>query len=91
MAIPYHVILTSALLLAAALPSELRSWSAVATLQLPSSEGRAIIISPTEKDENSEVVKSADVTKLLKIVKSKADCKVLQRDLTKLGDWAIKW
>ncbi|CAM4712428.1 unnamed protein product [Lepidochelys kempii] len=39
----------------------------------------------------SEVAKFADDTKLLKIVKSQADCEELQKILTKLGDWATKW
>lgn len=38
----------------------------------------------------SNLVLSLD-TKLLKIVKSTADCKELHRDLTKLGDWAAEW
>uniref|UniRef100_A0A8C3PD53 Uncharacterized protein n=1 Tax=Chrysemys picta bellii TaxID=8478 RepID=A0A8C3PD53_CHRPI len=37
-----------------------------------------------------EVAKFADDTKLLKIVKSQADCEELQKDLTKLGAWATK-
>ncbi|CAM5122732.1 unnamed protein product [Eretmochelys imbricata] len=44
-----------------------------------------------EKGVNSEVAKFADDTKLLKIVKTKADCEELQKDLKKLSDWATKW
>ncbi|CAM5126087.1 unnamed protein product [Eretmochelys imbricata] len=29
--------------------------------------------------------------KLLKLVKTKADCEELQKDLTKLSDWVTKW
>uniref|UniRef100_A0A674K437 Zinc finger CW-type and PWWP domain containing 1 n=1 Tax=Terrapene triunguis TaxID=2587831 RepID=A0A674K437_9SAUR len=48
-------------------------------------------VNDLERGVNSEVAKFADDTKLLKIVKSKADCEELQRDLIKLGDWATKW
>ncbi|CAM4676294.1 unnamed protein product [Lepidochelys kempii] len=48
-------------------------------------------INDLEKGVNSEVAKFADDTKLLKIVKTKADCEELQKDLTKLSDWARKW
>ncbi|EMP36995.1 hypothetical protein UY3_05796, partial [Chelonia mydas] len=44
-----------------------------------------------QKGVNSEVAKFEDDTKLLKIVKSQADCEELQKDLSKLGDWATKW
>ncbi|CAM5115522.1 unnamed protein product [Eretmochelys imbricata] len=50
-----------------------------------------ISINDLLKGLNSEVAKFADDTKLLKIVKIQADCKELQKDLTKLGDWATKW
>ncbi|CAM4541138.1 unnamed protein product [Lepidochelys olivacea] len=50
-----------------------------------------IFINDLEKEVNSEVAKFADDAKLLKIVKSKADCEELQRDLAKMGDWATKW
>ncbi|CAM4508925.1 unnamed protein product [Caretta caretta] len=50
-----------------------------------------IFINDLKKGVSSEVAKFADGTKLLKTVKSKADCKELQRDLRKLGDWATKW
>ncbi|CAM5134922.1 unnamed protein product [Natator depressus] len=50
-----------------------------------------IFINDLEKGVNSEVAKFADDTKLLKIVKSQADCEELQKNLTKLGDWATKW
>ncbi|CAM5076620.1 unnamed protein product [Eretmochelys imbricata] len=45
-----------------------------------------IFINDLEKGVNSEVAKFADDTKLLKIVKSQADCKELQKDLSKLGN-----
>uniref|UniRef100_A0A8C3F3S5 Reverse transcriptase domain-containing protein n=1 Tax=Chrysemys picta bellii TaxID=8478 RepID=A0A8C3F3S5_CHRPI len=50
-----------------------------------------LFINDLEKGVNSEVAKFADDTKLLKIVKTKADCDELQKDLTKLSDWATKW
>ncbi|CAM4368574.1 unnamed protein product [Caretta caretta] len=46
-----------------------------------------LFINVLEKGVNSEVAKFADDTKLLKIVKTKE----LQKDLTKLSDWATKW
>ncbi|CAM5136177.1 unnamed protein product [Eretmochelys imbricata] len=50
-----------------------------------------IFINDLEKGVNSKVAKFADDTKLLKIVKSQADCEELQKDLSDLGDWATKW
>ncbi|CAM5084504.1 unnamed protein product, partial [Eretmochelys imbricata] len=50
-----------------------------------------LFINDLEKGVNSEVEKFADDTKLFKIVKTKADCEELQKDLTKLSDWATKW
>ncbi|CAM5150171.1 unnamed protein product [Eretmochelys imbricata] len=50
-----------------------------------------LFINDLEKGVNSEVAKFADDTKLLKVVKTKADCEELQKDLTKLSDWATKW
>ncbi|CAM4534756.1 unnamed protein product [Lepidochelys kempii] len=50
-----------------------------------------LFINNLEKGVNSEVAKFADDTKLLKIVKTKADCEELQKDLTKLSDLATKW
>ncbi|CAM5091047.1 unnamed protein product [Eretmochelys imbricata] len=50
-----------------------------------------IIINDLEKGVNRKVAKLADDTKLLSVVKSKVDCEELQRDFTKLGDWATKW
>uniref|UniRef100_A0A8C3FHN3 Reverse transcriptase domain-containing protein n=1 Tax=Chrysemys picta bellii TaxID=8478 RepID=A0A8C3FHN3_CHRPI len=50
-----------------------------------------LFINDLEKGVNSEVANFADDTKLLKIVKTKADCEELQKDLTKLSDWATKW
>ncbi|CAM4598511.1 unnamed protein product [Caretta caretta] len=50
-----------------------------------------LFINDLEKGVNSEVAKFADDTKLLEIVKTKADCEELQKDLTKLSDWATKW
>ncbi|CAM5152026.1 unnamed protein product [Natator depressus] len=51
----------------------------------------SIFINDLEKGVNSEVAKFADDTKLLKIVKSQADCKELQKYLSELCDWATKW
>ncbi|CAM5086896.1 unnamed protein product [Natator depressus] len=45
-----------------------------------------LLINDLEKGVNSEVAKFADDTKLLKTVKTKADCEELQKDLTKLSD-----
>ncbi|CAM4495757.1 unnamed protein product [Caretta caretta] len=50
-----------------------------------------MFINDLEKGVNSKVAKCADDTKLLKTVKSQADCDELQKDLSKLGDWATKW
>ncbi|CAM5088479.1 unnamed protein product [Eretmochelys imbricata] len=50
-----------------------------------------LFINDLEKGVNSKVAKFVDDTELLKIVKTKADCKELQKDLTKLSDWATKW
>uniref|UniRef100_A0A8C3I5X8 Reverse transcriptase domain-containing protein n=1 Tax=Chrysemys picta bellii TaxID=8478 RepID=A0A8C3I5X8_CHRPI len=50
-----------------------------------------LFINDLEKGVKSEVAKFADDTKLLKIVKTKADCEELQKDLPKLSDWATKW
>ncbi|CAM5102996.1 unnamed protein product [Eretmochelys imbricata] len=50
-----------------------------------------LFINDLEKGVNSEVSKFADDTKLLKEVKTKADCEELQKDLTKLNDWGTKW
>ncbi|KAM7181807.1 uncharacterized protein RBU57_000458 [Macrochelys suwanniensis] len=46
-----------------------------------------LFINDLEEGVNSEVAKFADDTKLLKIVKTKADCEELQKDLAKLNDW----
>ncbi|CAM5155297.1 unnamed protein product [Eretmochelys imbricata] len=45
-----------------------------------------LFINGLEKGVNSEVAKFAADTKLLKIVKTKADCEEIQKDLTKLSD-----
>ncbi|CAM4594941.1 unnamed protein product [Lepidochelys kempii] len=52
-----------------------------------------IFINELEKEVNSEVAKFVDDTKLLKIVKSKADftAKSYKGILQNLGDWAVKW
>ncbi|CAM4478491.1 unnamed protein product [Lepidochelys kempii] len=50
-----------------------------------------LFINDLEKGVNREVAKFANDTKLLEIVKTKADCEELQKDLTKLSDWATKW
>ncbi|CAM5175590.1 unnamed protein product [Natator depressus] len=50
-----------------------------------------LLINYLEKGVKSKVAKFADDTKLLKIVKTKADCEAFQKDLTKLSDWATKW
>uniref|UniRef100_K7F0D5 Reverse transcriptase domain-containing protein n=1 Tax=Pelodiscus sinensis TaxID=13735 RepID=K7F0D5_PELSI len=50
-----------------------------------------LFINDLEKGVNSEAATFADDTKLLKIVKTKADSEELQKDPTKLGDWARRW
>ncbi|CAM5140560.1 unnamed protein product [Eretmochelys imbricata] len=50
-----------------------------------------LFINDLKKGVNSEAAKFADDTKLLKIVKTKADCEELQKDLIKLSDWETKW
>ena len=40
---------------------------------------------------SSEVVKFADDTKLFQVVKTRRDCEELQKDLSKLAEWAAKW
>ncbi|CAM4597179.1 unnamed protein product [Lepidochelys olivacea] len=47
-----------------------------------------IFINDLEKRVNSEVAKFADD---IKLVKTQADCEELQKDLSKLSDWATKW
>ncbi|CAM4389985.1 unnamed protein product [Caretta caretta] len=49
-----------------------------------------LFINDLEKGVNSQVAKFADNTKLLKIIKTKADCEELQKDLTKLSDLGNK-
>ncbi|CAM5119150.1 unnamed protein product [Natator depressus] len=50
-----------------------------------------LFINDLEEGVNRGLAKFADDTKLLKIVKTKADCEELQKALTKLSDWATKW
>ncbi|CAM5138679.1 unnamed protein product [Natator depressus] len=50
-----------------------------------------LFINDLEKGVNSEVANFAGDTKLLKIVKTKADCEELQKDLAKVSVWATKW
>ncbi|CAM5165820.1 unnamed protein product [Natator depressus] len=50
-----------------------------------------LFMNDLEKGIKSEVAKFSDDTKLLKIVKTKADCEEFQIDLTELSDWAAKW
>ncbi|CAM4529781.1 unnamed protein product [Caretta caretta] len=50
-----------------------------------------IFINNLEKGVNSDVAKFTDDTKLLKIVKSQADCKELQMDPANLGDLVTHW
>lgn len=44
-----------------------------------------------KKEIESEVAKFANDTNLLKIAKSKADCRELQWELADLGAWATRW
>lgn len=41
-------------------------------------------------EQSSEVTKSAVDTQLFKVVRMKADCEELHKDLKRLCDWAIK-
>ncbi|CAM5098212.1 unnamed protein product [Eretmochelys imbricata] len=50
-----------------------------------------IFINDLEKGVNGDVAKFTDDTKLLKIVKSQADCKELQMDPANLGDLITQW
>lgn len=43
-----------------------------------------------EKGESREVTKFAVDTQLFKVVRMKADCEELHKDLKRLCDWAIK-
>ena len=44
-----------------------------------------------EKEVNKEVKKAVDDTELRRILKSKADCEDLQKELMALSEQAIKW
>ena len=48
-------------------------------------------INDLELGVSSEAAKFADDTKLFKVVTTQRDCEELQRDLSKLGEWASKW
>ena len=50
-----------------------------------------LFINDLETGINSEVAKFADDTKLFHVVKTREDCEELQKDLSKLGEWATKW
>ena len=50
-----------------------------------------LFINDLETGISSEVAKFADDTKLFRVVKTKRDCEELQKDLSKLGEWAEKW
>ena len=50
-----------------------------------------LFINDLELGVNSEVAKFADDTKLFKVDTTQRDCEELQRDLSKLGEWASKW
>lgn len=43
-----------------------------------------------KKEESSEVTKFAVDTQLFKVVRMKADCEELHKDVKRLCDWAIK-
>lgn len=47
-------------------------------------------INGLEKGESNVVTKFAVGTQLFKIVRMKADCEELHKDLKRLCDWAIK-
>ena len=50
-----------------------------------------LLINDLELGVTSEVATFEDDTKLLKVVKTQRDYEELQRDLSKLGEWASKW
>ena len=50
-----------------------------------------LFINYLETGINSEVAKFANCTKLFQVVKTRRDCDQLQKDLSKLGEWAAKW
>ena len=52
--------------------------------------GSMPFINGLEKGESSEMTKFAVDTRLFKVVKMKADCEELHKDLKRLCDWAIK-
>ena len=50
-----------------------------------------LFINDMESGLSSEVAKFADDTKLFRVVKTRRDCEELQKDLSKLEEWAAKW
>ncbi|XP_066473251.1 zinc finger protein 614-like [Tiliqua scincoides] len=48
-------------------------------------------INDLEAGLSSEEAKFADDTKLFRVVKTRTDCEELQKDLSKLTEWAAKW
>ena len=50
-----------------------------------------LFINDLELGVSNEVAKFADDTKLFKVVKTERYCEELQRDPSKLGEWASKW
>ena len=50
-----------------------------------------LFINDLELGLSSEVAKFADDTKLFRVVKAREDCEALQRDLSRLEEWASMW
>ena len=50
-----------------------------------------LFINDLETGISSEVAKFADDTKHFQVVRIRRDCEELQKDLFKLGEWAVKW
>ena len=48
-------------------------------------------INDLETGISSGVEKFTDDTKLFWVVKTTRDCEELQKDLSRLGEWAVKW
>ena len=50
-----------------------------------------VFINDLEFGVSSEMAKFAYGPNLLMVVKTQRDCEELQRELSKLGEWASKW
>ena len=50
-----------------------------------------LFINDLETEISSEMAKFADYMKFFQVVKTRRDCEVLQKELSKLGEWVAKW